>query len=88
LHLIIRLFCFAVGFSLATSGPAMLTTPESGIQLFIYGMPAPTIMVLNGDYAYLGTFMTIVGLILIITAFYRQEEKFPIIKTWFETECW
>jgi uncharacterized membrane protein HdeD (DUF308 family) len=66
----------------------MLTKPDGGILLFMHGMGYVIDMDLNGDYAYLGIFMTIVGLILIITAFYRQEEKFPVIKTWFETECW
>ena len=81
MHLLIRLFCFVVGFFLATSGPAMLTKPEPGISLFMYGMGSPTIMVLNGYYAYVGTLLTAVGMVLVITAFYRKEERYPTVTT-------
>jgi hypothetical protein len=81
LHLVIRLLCFALGFFLATTGPALLTRPEGGVSLYIYDMEPTYVMVLNGYYAYLGISLTAIGMVLVVTAFYRKEERYSAVVT-------
>jgi hypothetical protein len=89
LNLGVRLLFFVLGFFLATTGPTLLSRDVENVTLYCLGdLSYSSIRTLNGAYSGLGIFLTIAGLVLIITAFYRRGEKFPIIKTWFETECW